>query len=141
MHIFTQSGWLILFNPAHFPGQLQIGESPPNTFFSSELFKKDRRFTVRSSIAATSTQWGNPSNLWTFCVYSHRPRVPSWIRIRWIQYATHRNNFKSTPTLAISTATQNTAPTPGYFIPGDILTSLPKRPGPHIHGQQQRSCP
>ena len=30
MHIFTQSGWLILFIPDHFSGQRQIGESPPN---------------------------------------------------------------------------------------------------------------
>ena len=53
MHIFTQSGWLILFNPDHFSGLHQIGESPPNTFSSSELFKKASRHTVRSSIAAS----------------------------------------------------------------------------------------
>ena len=63
MHIFTQSGWLILFSQDHFSGQHQIGESPPNTFSSSELFKKDRCLTDCSSIAAASTQWGKPFNL------------------------------------------------------------------------------
>ena len=32
-HIFTQWGWLILFNPDHFPGQHENGESPPNYLF------------------------------------------------------------------------------------------------------------
>ena len=59
-----------------------------------------------------------PPNLWTSWVYSHRPRVPSWIWIRWIQYATHSNNFKSPSTLAMSTATQNSSQTPCHFIPG-----------------------
>ena len=35
-----------------------------------------------------------------------------------IQSASHRNNFKSPSTLAMSTATQNTAPTASHFIPG-----------------------
>ena len=93
MHIFIPSRWLILFSPDHFSGQHPIGESPPNTRSSSELFKKDRRLTVRSSIAATSTQWGKPANLWTPCVYSLWPRVPSWIWIRWIQSASHGNTL------------------------------------------------
>ena len=99
-----------------------MGESPPNTFSSSELFKKDRRLTVYSSIAAAaaaaSTQWGKPSNLWTPCVYSLRPSIPSWIWIRWIQSASHRNNSKSSSTLAMLTAMQNTTPTASHFILG-----------------------
>ena len=118
MHIFTQSGWLILFSLDHFSGLHQIGESPPNTFSSSELFKMDRHLTVRSSIAAASTQWGKPSNLWRSCIYSVWSRVPSWIWIRWIQYASHRNNSKSPSTLALSTAIQNTVLTASHFIPG-----------------------
>ena len=47
-----------------------------------------------------------------------RPRVPSWIWIRWIQYATHRNNFTSPPKLAMSTAMQYFTPTPNYFFTG-----------------------
>ena len=74
------------------------------------LFLKTLQKGQTSSIAAASPQWGKPSNLWTPCVYSLRPWVPSWICIRWIQYASHRNNFKLPPALAISTATQNTAP-------------------------------
>ena len=62
--------------------------------------------------------WGRPSNLWASRVYSFRPRVPSWIWIRWIQYPTHKNNFKSPPALAMSTATQNSAPTASHFITG-----------------------
>ena len=75
--------------------------------------------TVRSPFSSSITPlWGKPSNLWTPCVYSLWSRVPSWIWIRWTQYATHRNNFKSPPALAMSTATQNTAPTASHFIPG-----------------------
>ena len=108
----------------------QIGEAVKHFFpFSQNFFVQDRRLTVCSSIAA-STQWGKPSNLWTRCVYSLRPRVPSWIWIRWIQYATHRNNFTSPPKLAMSTAMQNYAPTPSYFIFGqhflETLTFLPE---------------
>ena len=115
---FPQSGWLILFSPDHLSGQHQIGESLPNTLSSSELFKKDRHLTVRSSIAAASPPWGKQSNLWSPCIYSLRPRVPSRRWIRWIQYATHANNLKSPSTLAMSTAMQNTAPTSSHFIPG-----------------------
>ena len=35
-------------------------------------------------------------------LFSLRPRNPSWIWIRYIQYATHRNNFMSSPKLAMS---------------------------------------
>ena len=64
------------------------------------------------------TPWGKPYNLWTSWVYSLRPRVPSWLWIRWIQSASHRNNLKSPSTLAMSTAMQNFAQTSSYFIPG-----------------------
>ena len=40
-HIFTQSGWLILFSPDHFSRQHQIGEKPLNTLFLRS-FRKDR---------------------------------------------------------------------------------------------------
>ena len=75
--------------------------------------------TVRSPFSSSFTiPCGKPSNLWTSWIYSLRPRVPSWIWIRWIQSASHRNNFKSPSTLAMSTATQNSAQTPSHFIPG-----------------------
>ena len=75
--------------------------------------------TVRSPFSSSiTTPWGKPSNLWTSWIYSLRPRVPSWIWIRWIQSASHRNNFTSPPKLAMSTAMQNFAQTSSYFIPG-----------------------
>ena len=87
-------------------------------FLFLRTLQKDRHLTVRSSIAAALTQWGKPSNLWTPCVYSLRPRVPSWIWIKWIQSASHRNNSKSSLTLAMSIAMQNTALRASHFIPG-----------------------
>ena len=106
--------------PGPFSRQHQIGESLPNSFSSSEAFELDRSLTVHSPFFSSSitTPWGKPSNLWTSWVYSFKPRVPSWIWIRWIQSATHRNNSKSLSTLAMSTAMQNSAQTPCHFIPG-----------------------
>ena len=73
--------------------------------------------TVCSPFSSSiTTPWGKPSNLWTSWVYSFRPRVPSWLWIRWIQSASHRNNFTSPSTLAMSTATQNSAQTFSHFI-------------------------
>ena len=94
-HIFTQSGWLILFIPDHLSGQHQIGEIRQNTFSSSKLLRSGQTSYCLffNSSSNLTPPWGKPSNLWTSWVYSLRPRVPSWILIRWIQYATHRNNF------------------------------------------------
>ena len=75
--------------------------------------------TVRSPFSSSiTTPWEKLSNLWTSGIYPLRPRVPSWIWIRWIQSASHRNNFTSPPKLAMSTAMQNSAQTSSYFIPG-----------------------
>ena len=50
---------------------------------------------------------------------SLRPRNPSWIWIRWIQYATHRNNFMSPPKLAMSMRCLIPLPAPSsHFISG-----------------------
>ena len=106
-------------HPGPFSGQHQIGEKPPNTFFL-KTFQKGQTYLLSALFISSyiTTPWGKPSNLWTSWVYSHRPRVPSWIWIWWIQYATHRNHFKSSPTLAMSIATQNLSQTSSYFIPG-----------------------
>ena len=74
--------------------------------------------------SSLSTPWGKTSNLWTSWVYSFRPRVPSWIWIRWIQSTSRRNNFTSPSTLAISTAMQNSAQTSSYFIPGQHFLEI-----------------
>ena len=67
----------------------KIGKSRQNPFSSSELFNENRRLTVCSSIAAASPHHEEePSNLWTPCVYYFRPRVPSWIWIRWYSITT-----------------------------------------------------
>ena len=69
---------------------------PAKHFLLLRSFSNWTGLTVRSPDSSSITNpWGKPSNLWTSWVYSFRPRVPSWIWIRWIQYATHRNNFKS----------------------------------------------
>ena len=131
-HIFTQWGWLILFIPDNFSGQHQIGESPPNTLFL-RTFRKGQTYSLSALFISSSitTPWGKPSNSWTSWVYSHRPRVPSWIWIRWIQYASHSNNFKSPPTLVMSTATQNYAQTSSYFIPGQHFLETFTLPSPN----------
>ena len=49
-HIFTQSGWFILFSPDPFSGQHQIEEDPPNILF----FKTFRKGQTLSSLAATA---------------------------------------------------------------------------------------
>ena len=132
MHIFTQSGWLILFNPNHLSQQHQIGESRQTFSLFQNFFVQDRRNDCPlSSIAVAPPPWGKRSNLWTACVYSLRPRVPSWIWIRWIQYTTHKNNFQSPPVLAMLTAMQNHALTSSYFISGqhflETFTLLPEK--------------
>ena len=79
-HIFTQSGWLILFIPDHLSGQHQIGESRQTLF----LILRISSFNSSSSSSSSSITPppGKPSNLLTPCVYSLRPSVPSWIWIR-----------------------------------------------------------
>ena len=83
-----------------------------------------------SNSSSITPPWGKLSNLWTPCVYSLRSRVPSWIWIRWIQYATHRNNFTPPLKLAVSTAMQNSHPTPSFFKSGqhflEIFMLLPE---------------
>ena len=105
--------------PDHFSGQHQIGEKPAKHSLPQKLSNWADVITVRSTFSSSiTTPWGKPSNLWTPYIYSLRPRVPSWIWIRWIQFTSHRNNSKSPSTLAMSTATQNTALTTSHFIPG-----------------------
>ena len=126
-HNFTQSGWLILCNPDHLSGQHKLGKSAKHSLFSELL-----RSVQTSSIAAAASHHHEGSSLiyGPLASISLRPRVPSWIWIRWIEYATHRNNFTSPPKLAMSTAMQNSAPTPSYFISGqhflETFTLLPE---------------
>ena len=117
---------------------------PTKHSLPQNIFEQDRRiYCLSLHSSSITTLWGKPSNLWTSWVYSLWPRVPSWIWIRCIQSATHRNTFKSPPTLAMSTATQNSTQTSSYFL-GNIFwrhASLPQQPGPHIHGWLHHSCP
>ena len=110
----------------------QIREAVKHFFLFSELLNsgKTSYSLLFNSSSGITPPWGKLSNLWTPSLYSLRPRVPSWIWIRWIQYTTHRNNFTSPPKLAMSTAMQNTAPTPSYFFTGqhflETFTLLPE---------------
>ena len=114
MHIFTQWGW----HPIQ-PGPAPNWGRAAKHFLPQNLSKRTDVLTVRSLHSSSiTTPWGKSSNLWTSWVYSLRLRVPGWIWIRCIQSATHRNTFKSPPTLAMSTAMQNSAQTSSYFIPG-----------------------
>ena len=135
----------------------QIGESRQTLSPPQNFFVQDRRNDCPLSwIAATAAAaaapppplppWGKPSNLWTPCVYSLRARVPSWIWIRWIQYTTHRNDFKSPPALAMSTAMKIPLRQPAtlsiprqHFL--DTFTPLTKQPEPQTHGWLHHSWP
>ena len=112
----------------------------PNTSFFSELLLKYRRLTVYSSIAAAASHHHEGSCLiyGPLASISLRPRVPSWIWIRWIQYTTHRNNFTSPPKLAMSTAMQNSLRHLATSSLGNIFWRhsrfSPKQPEPQTHG-------
>ena len=102
-HNFTQSGWPILFNPDLLSGQQKLVKLP-NTLSLAE-----QRHPVQTShwqffnSSSSMDTWGNLSNLWIPCaLFSLRPRNPNWILIRYIQYATHWNNFMSPPKLVMS---------------------------------------
>ena len=117
-HNFTQSGWLILFIPNHLSGQHKLGK------LSNTLFGWTTAFSADVSLSALQLQQQHGHNEGSCLIYgplafiSLRPRVPSWIWIRKIQYTTHRNNFMSPPKLAISTAMQNSVLTPSDFTSG-----------------------
>ena len=54
-HIFTQWGWLILFNPDHFLGQHKNGESPPNDLFL-RTFRDGRTYFLSTPFIAAEAQ-------------------------------------------------------------------------------------
>ena len=119
-HNFNQSRWLILFIPESSFRAAQTGEICQTLPFSQDFFVQYRHLTVFSSIAAAASHHHEGSSLiyGPLASISLRPRVPCWIWIRWIQYATHRNKFTSPPKLAMSTVIQNSALTPSYFLTG-----------------------
>ena len=105
-----------------FPGSTKLGKALQTLSLPQKLLNWADVITVCSPFSSSITPLrGKPSNLWTSWVYYFRPRVPSWIWIRWIQYATHKNNFKSPPALAMLTVAQNTAPIASHFISDQIF--------------------
>ena len=135
------------FNPDHLPGSTNWGNLP-NTVFSQNSFVQYRHLTVCSSIAAAASHHHKGSRLiyGTLASISLRPRVPSWIWIRGIQYATHRNSFTSPPKLAISDAMQillrhlaTSSPLGNIFWRHSRFS--PKQPEPQTHGDYNRFCP
>ena len=63
MHNFTQSGWLILFNPDHLSWQHKLEKATKTFFLSQNFFVQDRRITVCSSIAAAASHHYEGSRL------------------------------------------------------------------------------
>ena len=102
-HNFTQSGWLILSNRISFPGSRNWVSCQTQSFFTERLGSVQTTI-VRAPITASAATWTHEGIyliLGPF-VYFSRPRDPSGIWIRYIQYATHKNNFMSPPKLAMS---------------------------------------
>ena len=63
-HNFTQSGWLILFNPNHLSGQHKLGKSAKHfSFCRTTLFCTDVYCLLSNSSSMAS--WGKQSNSWT----------------------------------------------------------------------------
>ena len=130
-HNSTQSGWLILFNPDHLPGSTNWGNRQTLPFRRTTSFSTDIYRLLFNSSSRYRHNEGSCLIYGPLASISLRPRDPSWIWIRYIQYATHRNNFTSPPKLAMSTAMPNLAPTPSdYFTSGqhflETFTLLPE---------------
>ena len=82
------------------------------------LWRTTNALSVRSFHSSRSTiSWEKPSSLWTSWVYSLRPRVPRWTRIRCLESATHSNTFMSPLTFAMFTATRKITQTFSNIIP------------------------
>ena len=123
-----------------------MGESRQTLFLPQNFFVRDRRNDCPlSSIAAAPPPWGKPSNLWTPCIYSLRPRVPSWIWIRWIQYATHRTTFSRLQYWLCRLRCQIPLRHPATSSLGNIFWRhsrfSPKQPELQTQGWLQCSCP
>ena len=91
-----------------FPGSRNWGSCQTQPFSQNDLVLYSR---LPSALQLQQQQHGH--NEGTYLIYgslasiSLWPRVPSRKWIRWIQYATHKNNFTSPPKLAMSTAMSN----------------------------------
>ena len=112
-------------HPDHLSGRNKLGK---------RSFGTDVYCLFFNSSSSITPPWGKLSNLWAPCVYSLWPRVPSWIWIKWIQYATHRNNFSRLQYCCVD-CDAKFAPTPSYFISGqhflEIFTLLPETARTH----------
>ena len=67
---FTQSGWLILFNPELLSGQQKLGKLS-NTVSLAEQRRpvQTSHWRFFNSCSSSMDTWGNLSNLWIPCVY------------------------------------------------------------------------
>ena len=67
-----------------FLAALKIEESPRNTLFLRNLQSEQTFYWVLlTSSSSIIPLWGEPSSLWTPCIYSSPPRNPSRKKIRW----------------------------------------------------------
>ena len=79
-HNFTQSGWRILFIPGLLYGQQKLGKLPNTSFLAGQRCPvQTSHWWLLNSSSSSMDTWGN---------LSFRPRNPSWIWIRYIQYTT-----------------------------------------------------
>ena len=107
------------------PGQFSRAAPKCRKPLPQKLSNRTDVLTVCSLHSSSiTTPWRKQSNLWTSRVYSFWPRVPSWIWIRCIQSATHRNTFISPLTLAMSTATRKSLRHPATSSLGNIFWRL-----------------
>ena len=84
-HNFTQSGWPILFIPHLLSEQQKLGKLPNTFFLQQHGTMREKQYNSLDPLSILP-----------------RPRDPSWIWVRYIQYATHKKNFISPPKLAMS---------------------------------------
>ena len=132
---FTQSGWLFLFCQTHFFRAALNWGKPAKLSLPQNFLNWADVIPVRSPFSSSIIPpRGKPFNLWTLGVNSLRPKVPSWIKIRENQSASHRNTLSPLQLWLCQLRRKYRSDShpfhPLATFSGDIHTSLPKRPGP-----------
>ena len=64
-HNFTQSGWLILFNPDHLSRQRKLRKASNTPSFAELRSEQTSYCLLFNSSSSITPTWGKPSNLWT----------------------------------------------------------------------------
>ena len=145
-HIFTQWGWLILFNLDHSPRLHKNGESPPNYLFL-RIFQAGRTYFFSAPFIATESQHHEESRL----IYG--PFESTLLNQGFpVEHELDACNppHTGTPlcrplTFAISAATRKRSDVQLLHFwaafSGDFHASLLQQPGPHIYEWLHHSRP